>query len=220
MAPVLLRNPVSRAVPGALAVALSLTLAACSSGGAKPKAESTPTTKPKVLEVRTSVLKVGSVDVESAGPSTPIPTATGRAVLAVAQGYIDDAIFAPLQTGKVGAKYPALFDAGVRAVATGKDEAALTNVGVGKATIRSTAATPVTLSSLDGTLGELMYVATDFDVVIKATSGTGTLTLSRHVELTYAQTGKTWFITAYRIAASNKSATGTTTTTATGGSTP
>ncbi len=220
MAPVLLRNPVSRAVPGALVLALSLTLAACSSGGAKPKAESTPTTTPKVLEVKTSVLKIGSVDVESAGPTTPIPTATGKAVMAIAQGYIDDAIFAPLQTGNVSPKYPALFDAGVRAVATGKDEAALTNVGVGKVTVRSTTATPVTLSSLDGTLGELMYVATDFDVVVTATSGTGALTLSRHVELTYAQTGNTWFITAYRVSGSNKTATHTTTTTATGGSTP
>ena len=46
----------------AVAVALSCALAACSSGD--KHSESTNSTKPKVLEVKTSVLKVGSVDVD------------------------------------------------------------------------------------------------------------------------------------------------------------
>ncbi len=106
---------------GAIVLALSLALAACG-GGSKHNSKSGVTT-PKVLAVKTSVLKVGSVDVESAGPANPIDPATGKAVLGVAQSYIDNAVFAPLKTGKVGTGYGALFDAGVKPGATGPDAA-------------------------------------------------------------------------------------------------
>ncbi len=99
--------------------------------------------------------------------------------------------------------------------ATGGDESALTDVGVGKVTKLSTTATPVHLSALEGTLGELMYLATDFDLDVKATGDSGPLTIHRHIELTFAQTGKTWLVTAYRVQAVRKTASGTTTTTAT-----
>ena len=56
-----------------------------------------------MLALKTSVLKVGKVDVESAGPNVQIDTATGKAVLAAAQSYIDNAVFAPLKVGTIGA---------------------------------------------------------------------------------------------------------------------
>ena len=98
-----------------MVLALALVLAACGGGGKKHSSTPTPTTTPKVLSVKTSVLKVATVNIQTAGPSVPIDTPTGRAVLGVAQAYIDDAVFSPLKTGKVAASYPALFDTGLKA---------------------------------------------------------------------------------------------------------
>jgi len=204
---------------GALVAGLALALAACG-GGSKHNADTPAVTTPKVLAVKTSVLHVGTVDVESAGPSNPIDPATGKAVLGAAQSYIDNAIFAPLKTGTLGAGYSAMFDAGVKTTATGADEPALTDLQIGKVTKLSTTATPVLLSTLEGKLGEAMYFGTDFDLNIKANTDAGPLKIHRHIELTFARTGKAWLVTAYRVNALRKSTAGTTTTTATGGTTP
>ncbi len=109
---------------------------------------------------------------------------------------------------------------GCIASATGSDQAALTDLGVGKVTLKTTKATPVHLSTLEGTLGETMYLATDFDLDMRATASTGPLAIHRHIELTFAKTGKTWLVTAYRVQAVHKSQKATTTTTANGGTTP
>lgn len=214
-------SPLLRTRPFAVVLALALLLAACGGGGKKHgSAATTDTTTPKVLSVKTSVLKVATVNIQTAGPSTPIDTPTGRAVLGVAQSYIDDAVFAPLKTGEVAASYPTLFDTGLKAAATGSDKAALTDSAVGKVSGLSTVATPVHLSALEGNLGELLYVATIFDLTIKGTGANGPLGIKRHVELTFAKTASKWHITAYRVQAVRKSAAGTTTTTAKGGATP
>jgi hypothetical protein len=203
---------------GAIVLVLSLALAACGGGGKKNTG--TKATTPEVLAVKTSVLKVGSVDVQSAGPANPIAAATGKAVLGIAQSYIDTAVFAPLKTGKLGAGYAALFDTGVKAAATGSDAAALTDLNVGKVENLKTTATPVHMSTLEGKFGEVMYLATDFDLDMKAKGDTGPLRIHRHIELTFAPNAKTWHVTAYRVQAVRKSTAGTTTTTATGGTTP
>ncbi len=221
MSPVL--HPFHRVRTGTYTVALALVvLVAACSGGSKHKAESaeTTTTRPKVLDVKTSVLKVGSVDIQSAGPTNAIDTATGKAVLGTSQAYIDDAIFAPLKTGTLATAYPALFDTSLKPAVIGADQPALTDLSVGKVTKLSTTATPVHLSALEGTLGELMYVATDFDLMLKATAASGPLTIQRHVELTFSKTGTAWHVSAYRVQAVRKTVAGTTTTTATRGTTP
>jgi hypothetical protein len=201
---------------GAGALALVVALTACG-GGSKHDSGAPPTTRPKVAAVKTSVLKVGPVDVESAGPSTPIPTKVGKAVLNEAQGYLDDALFAPLKDGGVGAGYASHFDPKVKAAATGSDRATLTNAGIGKVDGLKTKATPVFLSALDGTLGELMYVATNFDVTETGKTDAGKLAITHHVELTFAPVGHDWLITAYRVQAVRKLPRGTTTTSAKAG---
>jgi hypothetical protein len=200
-----------------LVVSLALVAAACG-GGSTHKTQ--PPEPPKVLAIKTSVLKVGKVDVESAGPpNVQIDTATGKGVLAAAQGYIDNALFSPLKVGTIGAGFGALFDPGVKPAAVGADRRALTDLDVGKATSLSTTATPVELSALAGKVGELMYVATDFDLSMKGAVASGAFTMTRHVELTFAKSGKAWLITAYRVQSTRKSAARTTTTTAAAGTT-
>ena len=214
MAPVLQR----RSPHAVLLLALFLVVSAC--GGGSKHNSSPPVTTPQVLAIKTSVLKVGKVDVESAGPpNVQIDTATGKAVLAAAQRYIDSAVFAPLKAGTIGAGYGALFAPAVKAVANGADRRALTDLDVGKATSVTTKATPVELSALAGSVGELMYVATDFGLTVKGTGASGKFTMTRHVELTFATTGKSWLVTAYRVSSVRTSAAGTTTTTASLGTT-
>jgi hypothetical protein len=212
----------STTAAGAACLALSLVLAACSGGGSKPSTTTrTKTTVPKVLAVKTSLLRVGKVVVESAGPpNVQIDTTTGKAVLAGAQKYIDDAVFAPLKEGRLGVGYGSVFDSGVKSTAVGADARVLTDLDVGKVTRLSTKATPVELSALVGTLGELLYVATNFDVTLTGLGHTGPLTISRSIELTFARTAKTWLVTAYRVRTVRHLPSGTTTTTAKGGTKP
>jgi hypothetical protein len=209
------------AATGVVLLALSFALAACSSGDKKTTTEPTTTQPPKVLTVTTATLKIGKVDVQSAGPpNVQIDKATGKAVLTSAQHYIDSAVFGPLGKGALGNRYRALFEKGLQKVATGPDLPALTDLDIGKVTTFKATATPVNLSALVGTLGEMMYIATDFDLTVKASASAGPLTITHHVELTFAQTGKDWLVTAYRVQSVRKTTKATTTTTAKAGSTP
>jgi hypothetical protein len=229
MTPVVLRRRSPRASSStsatatgvACVVALSLVLGACSGGGKKHTTTSQSTTVPKVLAVKTSLLKVGKVDVESAGPpNVQIDAATGKAVLAAAQKYIDDAVFAPLKEGRLAGGYGSVFDPGVKSAAVGADEPVLTDLDVGKVTRLSTKATPVDLSALAGTLGELLYIATNFNLTVTGMAQTGPLTINRRIELTFARPAKAWLVTAYRVQTVRHLSSGTKTTTTTGGTKP
>jgi hypothetical protein len=212
----------STGVACVLVLVLVLLLAACSGG----KKHSTGTTKPqanvpKVLAIKTSVLKVGKVVVESAGPQNlQMDVPTGKAVLAQAQKYIDNAMFGPLKAGRIGGGYASLFDSGVKSAALGADQRALTDLDAGKVARLTTKAGPVVLSALAGKLGELIYVATNFDLTVKGLGSAGPLTISHKIELTFAKTGKAWLVTAYRVQSVRHSSAGTTTTTAKGGTKP
>jgi hypothetical protein len=200
---------------GAGALALVVALTACS-GGSKHSSTPPTTASPKVPDIRTSVLRIGGVDVESAGPPTPIPANVAKAVLGNAQGYLDDGLFAPLRSGQVGAHYASHFDPRVQAAAA-HDQATLTNGGMGKIKDLRTTATPVVMSALDGTLGDLMYVATNFDVTERGKTDGGNVTITHHVELTFALVGHEWLVTAYRVQAVRRLPARTTTTTAKAG---
>jgi hypothetical protein len=212
----------ARSTGVACLLVLVLVLAACSGG---KKHSATTTTKPKakaprVLAIKTSVLRVGKVVVESAGaPNLHMDVPTGKAVLGVAQKYIDNAIFEPLKAGRLG-DYASLFDQGVKSAALGADRRALTDLEAGKVARLTSTASPVELSALVGTLGEYIYVATDFDLTVKGIASTGPLTISHKIELTFAQTGKTWLVTAYRVQSVRQSSAGKTTTTTKGGKKP
>ena len=202
-------------------VALAFVLGACSGGKKHPTTTTQETTAPKVLAIKTSLLKVGKVDVESAGPpNVRIDEPTGKAILAAAQKYIDDGVFAPLKEGRLGDGYGPLFDQAVKSAAIGADKAVLTDLDVGKVTRLSTKATPVELSALAGTLGELLYIATDFNLTVTGMAPTGPLTINRRIELTFARPAKTWLVTAYRVQAVRHLSSGTTATTTTGGTKP
>jgi len=193
--------------------ACSLALAACGSSHKSGTGTTTSTVRP--LAVKTADLKSGTTDNETAGPLVGINNATGAKVLSEAQKYLDAAVFSPLSTGRIGAGYAALFDAGVRAGATGADARALTDAVVGKVYGYSETATPVAFTGLFDMTGAELYIATNFDVHVKATTDSGQLRIDHKVELTFAPgPAQTWTVTAYRVHTTRTSATAVTSTTA------
>src|SRR5947209_3399036 len=87
------------------------------SGGGKAE-------KPKNVDNSVGlVLKIGAIDVQSAGPPARIKTSVQQAVLDASQSYVDDAILAPVEKGNVKAAYAHIFDRAVRGPRTGPDRA-------------------------------------------------------------------------------------------------
>jgi hypothetical protein len=162
----------------------------------------------------TRLLTIGSTDVQRAGTKGNLSDAVRRAVLATAQEYVDSAILAPLETGKLGRGYPALFAAGIRPAATGSDQPVLTDLSVGKTRTLNEQSTPVAVSALVDPFGTLVYVATKFAVKVQATKANGTITIDRAVELTLEPVGRTWLVVAYRVTATRTAPMHKTTTTA------
>jgi len=183
------------AVPLCLCACL---LAAC--GGGSKKGKGTTTSTVQQLVAKTANLKAGVTNIETAGPLAGIDNPTGALVLRNAQKYLDTAIFAPLASGKVGAGYGALFDPSVRSIAAGSDAGALTDVGVAKVGGYTESATPVTFTGLVDGSGTLLYVATNFNVKVKATTASGPMTIVHNIEFTFAPgPDKSWLISAYRV---------------------
>jgi hypothetical protein len=188
---------------GAIAAALlfGALFAACSHGGSSKTAAATTTTQQSVSGTAarsTHALTLGTVDIERAGTGGGIRTATRRAVLAVAQRYVDTAILAPLETGKLGKGYSASFVAGIRPAVTGPDQGILTDLSVGKTDSLTETSMPVALSGLLDQFGTPLFIAANFNVKIHATKATGAITINRTVELTVEPIGHSWLITAYR----------------------
>ncbi|MDQ1456281.1 MAG: hypothetical protein QOH28_1901 [Actinomycetota bacterium] len=180
--------------------------AGCSNGGGRESTQSAsssaPTSKQSVSVSRsTRLLTIGSTDIQRAGTRGTVSDAVRRAALATAQRYVDSAILAPLETGKLGHDYSTVFAAGIRAAAVGADEPVLTDLSVGKTTTLNEQSTPVAVSALVDAFGTVVYVATKFAVKVQATTAKGTITIDRAVELTFEPVGRSWLVVAYRVTA-------------------
>ena len=119
-------------------------------------------------------------------------------MIATAQRYLDTAILAPLETGKLGRGYSTVFASGIRPAALGPDLHALTEIEVGKTKTFTESTTPVALSALFDPSGKLLYAATTFHVKTTATKASGAFVVDRAVELTLEPVDAAWLITAYR----------------------
>ncbi len=191
----------ARAFRNAVAICLVVALAgSCSSGHKKtPAGKSQESTASGSATRRTRVLVVGSTNLQRAGARGAITRATRHAVLAAAQRYVDRAILAPLETGKAGRGYPALFVPGLRPAATRADLRVLTDLAVGNTATLVEQPSPVALSGLADASGRLLYLATKFSVTVHVTNAGGPMTINRDVELTFAPVGNVWLVTAYRV---------------------
>ena len=119
-------SPVRTKLRTALIVAASIVV---DRGGRGPAREHSPTpaaTKPTTDEARANVrgrdsalkLEIGTVDVQSAGPPAKVKPPVRQRVLRRAQAYVDDAILAPLETGRSTTATQKLFDPVVKAAAS------------------------------------------------------------------------------------------------------
>ena len=135
-------------IGGSLVVVAVLALVLVNLAGSGGKAE-----KPKhVANSVGLVLQIGPVDVQSAGPPARINSSVKQSVLDSSQSYVDDAILAPLEKGRLGQAYAQIFDRGVRRAAI--QTATLTEVRTGslKAPLKATA-TKVRLTAWATRLG-------------------------------------------------------------------
>ena len=123
-----------------------------------------------------------------------------QSVLDSSQSYVDDAILAPLEKGRLDQAYAQIFDRGVRRAATGHDRAALTEVRTGslKAPLKATA-TKVRLDGMGDQTGKLVLVAATFGVNVNAKGSGGPVKIQRLAELTFAPEHGRWVVTAYRV---------------------
>jgi hypothetical protein len=175
---------------------------ACSSSSSSPpRAQSSPSTSLRSASVTRGTLRLvlGTVDIQRAGAGGNVTIAVRRAVLATAQAYVNNAVLAPLETGRLGASYAAIFDAGIRPAATGPDRATLTDLAVGRTTTMIEQASPVAVGALADQTGALVYASTSFKVTVQATTPKGAFTIARTVELTLQPVGTAWLIVAYRV---------------------
>ena len=183
-------------VGGSLVIVAVLALILANLAGSGGKAE-----KPKhVANSVGLVLKIGKVNVQSAGPPPRINSSVKQAVLDSSQSYVDDAVLAPLENGKVNPEFAKIFDLGVRRSATGSDRATLTEVRTGKlkTPVKATA-TQVQLDGMGDQTGKLVLVAASFRVQVDAKGSDGPVKITRGVELTFAPEGNRWLVTAYRL---------------------
>jgi len=182
-------------IGGAVAIVavLAIIIAIVAGGGSK-------SVKPKHVDNSVGlVLKIGTVDVQSAGPPAHISSAARQAVLDASQSYVDDAILAPVDKGHLDEAYARIFDRGVRKSATGRDRAALTEVRTGSLKAPKATATPVRLDGMGDQTGKLVLVAATFWVHVSADGSGGKVKIERLSELTFAPEGGRWVVTAYRV---------------------
>ena len=177
----------------AVVVVLAIIVAIVAGGGSKAK-------KPQhVANSAGLALTIGTIDVQSAGPPARINSSVQQSVLDSSQTYVDDAILAPLEKGRLDQAYAQIFDRGVRRQATGADRATLTEVRTGTLKGLKATATKVRLDGMGDQTGKLVLVAATFGVDVSAKGSGGPVKIQRLAELTFAPESGRWVVTAYRV---------------------
>lgn len=174
----------------------------------KPGSSSSTTTTTKLI------LKIGPVEVQSAGPPAGVRHPAQLALLRATQQYLDDAIRSPLLHGKADRHYADVFDPGVKASAIGQDRLTLTESPTRAIHDVRMSASRLRMDGLADTAGKLAFVATTFSLRIEASAPTGPITIRRNTELTFANEFGHWVVTAYRVSEQRTVGTNTTSTTA------
>jgi len=180
-------------------IAIVATILASTSGsGKKKKVARTTTTAPRP----TSALKlaVGVVKIQNTGADTKLPSSVKHTVLQAAQTYVNDAVFAPLKSGRVDNGYEKIFGLLLRPAASGPDRGALTeaNTGVARGAVNSTASR-VRIDGIGDPTGKISLVATTFTLTVEATTPAGPLVLHRNTSLTFENQFGSWVVTAYDV---------------------
>jgi hypothetical protein len=140
-------------------------------------------------------LELGDVEVQSAGPPATISESVQQSVLDASQAYVDGAILAPLEDGKLDRDYEKIFEPEVRKSATVRDQATVTEGRTGSVKPVKATATNVRLDGLGDQTGKVVLVAATFGVDV---SGKG-VKIKRLAELTFANEQGKWVVTAYRV---------------------
>jgi hypothetical protein len=183
-----------------IGIAASLLANTADSGsGSKHQSNGSSTVAPP-KHVAALKLRIGTVSIQNTGPPAKIKAPVRRAVLDATQGYVDDAILAPLERGHVDTGYESMFDSGVKSAAAGPDRPALTegSTGVARGAVHATAS-PLRVDGIGDQSGKIALVAASFGLTVKASTPAGPLTITRLTELTFANEFGKWRVTAYKV---------------------
>jgi hypothetical protein len=183
----------------AVVAVLLANLADSGSGTKAAKKKATTTTTPAATSTALK-LRLGAAHIQNTGLPTKVKLPVRLALVKIAQGYVDNAIMAPLEKGAVNNAYATSFDPGVKRAAARTDRAVLTEVRTGAATgpVKATAS-PVRIDVVGDPTGKIALAATTFTMQIKAPTAKGLLTIRRRTELTFANEFGRWYVTAYRV---------------------
>ncbi len=183
----------------AIAVIAVLFAGLADSGDETSAAKPKPGEKPTTAKPATLVLRLGGVSVQNTGTPTKMKPPIRKALMNISQTYVNNAVMAPLVSGKVS-PYALAFDPGVKAAAMRKDRAVLTEARTGAATgpVKATA-TPVRIDVLGDPSGKIAFAATTFSMRIKVPTAKGPINIRRLTELTFANEFGKWRVTAYRV---------------------
>ena len=145
-------------------------------------------------------LVIGRVVVQNVGPPAHVSRPLRRALLAAMQRYVDDAIIAPLEQGRLIAGYGKMYDPFVQGAALGSDRSVLTEVTMGfrQKHVHATAS-PVRLDALGGPDGRPVLVAATFSLNVDAQTSKGPLAIRRLTELTFSNEFGRWVVIAYNV---------------------
>jgi hypothetical protein len=200
--------PVARTLRCALALALCLLAAACSSGSKEHA-------KPGVIEqhaVRTP-LALHVVAADEVGPSkakAPLDEGNRTLALRTLQQTFDATLVRPVTKGTAGS-IAEIFSPDAAARATGPDRAVLFDEGLPPVRTLVATSTDVRLTALDGGSGPALIVAKiNWDVH----SADGKVRIQRIGELSLAPIFGTWVLDAYTLVSTRTVGGATTTTTA------
>jgi hypothetical protein len=180
-----------------IAVVATLLANTADSGKTKKNATTKPTTPATTSALK---LEVGTVKVQNTGADTKLPSPVRRAVMDAAQTYVNDAVLAPLTSGRVDDAYAKIFGLSLRPAASGPDRGALTEekAGAARGAVRTTASR-VRIDGIGDPSGKIALVATTFTLTVNATTPAGAITIHRNTALTFENQFGSWVVTAYDV---------------------
>jgi len=197
---------------------LVVALLGCS-GGSDSKAKPAKVASPKGSSLE---LEAGGVQVETTGAPATLGKADQAAIVNTVRRYVIAATIDPFHGKPVGNLAP-LFTVPAVAALNGLDRVAALDEGVPKATgLVKVTAQPMILTALSDPLGGINIVGTSLYIDARATAKDGPIRVKRSGELVLSRDAGTWKIASFKLAA-DRSGSGLATTTtsgATGGSTP
>jgi len=181
---------------GALVLASTLVLGACSGGGGNDDASPTTTTRPAEV---TGTATLGPITVERAGTAGDLNASDAQAVVDAVNAYLSAAVFTPIATGAAPTGLDSLFTPAAAAAVANTPDIADTGLpepsGDATATIE-----PVPLTALTNADGQVVLVTATLVLHLEVPTDDGPMIIDRRGDLVYESVEGQWRVASYNLA--------------------